>query len=208
MATSGLAALAFLALAVLCQPCLAAADADCKAEEQDESALLAHRSASVSAHRQEQAANSTKTQKCGLLYIADTSTCCTDSRGNGLGFGAGSICCQGPSGGVIGCGAGSVCNTESGLCFAPGSQNCGSIACAAGTECWEPTNTCYVPIPNTVKCGKKTMIQCAAGGVCCGNGTAPLCGGKGSFCCYNSQNFASLCAPGSKCTSEGLCLAD
>jgi len=124
-AFSGAASLALFALALLCQPCLAASDADCAAEEQDESALLqaesallAHRSASAGADGQAQVANNTDGAvagkvRCPLLtspgYITGTS---------------GSICCYGPSGGVILCSPGSTCTTlvpdhpNPGLCLA------------------------------------------------------------------------------------------
>jgi hypothetical protein len=222
-AFSGAAPLALFALALLRQPCLAASDADCGAEEQDESALLqsqaesallAHRSAGASADRHLLVANSTdkafsgkSSKKCGAIYIAEDWTCCLDKHGNGLGAAPGSTCCLSPkTGGVLVCGAGSVCNENSGLCYAPGSTVCGDLGCAPGSECWEPTKTCYVPLPGSSPCGEKTMIQCADSGICCGNGTAPLCGGKGSTCCYKN-NIASICASGMSCDSDGICVA-
>jgi hypothetical protein len=181
---------------------------------QAESALLAHRSAGASADRHLLVANSTdkafsgkSSKKCGAIYIAESWTCCLDKHGNGLGAAPGSTCCLSPkTGGVLVCGAGSVCNENSGLCYAPGSAVCGDLGCAPGSECWEPTKTCYVPLPGSSPCGEKTMIQCADSGICCGNGTAPLCGGKGSTCCYKN-NIASICASGMSCDSDGICVA-
>ncbi|CAK0815844.1 unnamed protein product, partial [Prorocentrum cordatum] len=132
-ASSRAASIALFALALLCQPC-ATADADCKAEErEDEAALLqaesaarrsaARRSSAAGAGGHAQAANSTSgavsdaaSQKCGVIYIADSWTCCKDAHGNGIGAAPGSICCRSPvTGGVLACGAGSVCNPSSEL---------------------------------------------------------------------------------------------
>ncbi|CAK0815845.1 unnamed protein product, partial [Prorocentrum cordatum] len=163
-ASSRAASIALFALALLCQPC-ATADADCKAEErEDEAALLqaesaarrsaARRSSAAGAGGHAQAANSTSgavsdaaSQKCGVIYIADSWTCCKDAHGNGIGAAPGSTCCLSPvTGGVLACGAGSVCNPSSGLCFAPGSSLCGPVACAPGTVCTDQnTGICVVP---------------------------------------------------------------
>jgi len=216
-ASSRAASIALFALALLCQPC-AAADADCQAEErEDEAALLqAESAARRSAARQAQAANGTgeavsgaASQKCGVIYIANSWTCCLDAHGNGIGAAPGSTCCLSPvTGGVLACGAGSVCNPNSGLCFAPGSQVCGAVACAPGTEC-VADGVCVTPgtTDNQQLCG---AIFIADSWTCCldahgnGIGAAP-----GSTCCLSPRTGGVLaCGAGSVCNpSSGLCFA-
>jgi len=171
MATSSSAAsFALLVLALLCQSCPAAADADCKAEEQeDESALLQAEAvagrrlqptsstdaraaeAALLAHRSAGAAVAGKAPKqCGAIFIAESWTCCLDVHGNGIGAAPGSTCClSANTGGVLACAPGNVCNPASGLCFAPGSEICGDVACAPGTVC-AGYGVCLVPgMPGT-----------------------------------------------------------
>jgi len=230
-ASSRAAPLALLALALLCQPCPATADADCGAEEPEdesallqadavahraaEAALLAHRSAGAGAGDHVQrakdmdkaAAGKAPPKQCGAIWIADSWTCCLDAMGNGIGGAPGSTCCQSPvTGGVLICGAGSVCNPKSGLCFAPGSDMCGDVACAPGTECVAP-GVCVIPgtTDGQKRCG---AIFINEKWTCCtdahgnGIGAAP-----GSTCCLSPRSGGVVaCGAGSVCNpNSGLC---
>lgn len=124
--------------------------------------------------------------QCGTIFCAEGSTCCDKNPQAPLCGAPDSICCEGDNGQVN--------------------------ICAAGTKCWKPTGTCYVDLPDATPCTGKsntTMIQCANDSVCCDQGVAPICAGKGGGCCYLG-GAANPCAPGYKCSQggdQGVCLA-
>jgi len=191
MATSSRAAsFALLVLALLCQSCPAAADADCKAEEQEdesallqaeavagrrlqptsstdaraaEAALLAHRSAGAGADGQVQPANNTDDAVAGKAPKQCGAIFIAESW----------TCCLDVHGNGIGAAPGSTC------CLSPVTG--GVLACGAGSVCNPNSGLCFAPgseICGDVACAPGTV--CISDGICVVPGTAGTTEGAGS----------------------------
>jgi len=217
MATSSRAAsFALLVLALLCQSCPAAADADCKAEEQEdesallqaeavagrrlqptsstdaraaEAALLAHRSAGAGADGQVQPANNTDDAVAGKAPKQCGAIFIAESW----------TCCLDVHGNGIGAAPGSTC------CL---SANTGGVlACAPGNVCNPTSGLCFAPgseICGDVACAPGT--ECVAPGLCVTPGTTDnqqRCGAifiaESWTCCLDAHGNGIGAAPGSTC---------